>query len=629
MLQIQSPFQQLFDTNGSPLDDGYVYIGTANANPETSPIAIYWDDAGTIPAAQPLRTLNGYLVRSGTPARVYTAADDFSMTVKDRQGRVVFSVLDATADSNITTALAASSGSSLVGFLQAGTGAQPRTVQSKLRETVSVKDFGAVGDGIVDDTLAIQAAIDSTAGALRVLLPPGVFKTTSTIYLRRNGVHIVGCGPAVSCIKFVNVLGGIVFSGDANTYNSTAQYESCALEDFEVLSSGSAATDASMIVDLSSFSYSHFNIEAQTRRAGGVIYYGQGNAGVAPYYNHIESTGLFGGLDYTQTAFQFRGGAFGGGSNGPNANIIGPITRAASLDIVADIRVGQANLFHNISGESIGGAYFILGGNASVSSGTSTGSNTENTFKDTGKSWATNAFVNGAVQITAGPGQGQVRQIRTNTSNTLTIYDSWASIPDATSQYAIYEGKALKNKFVNLRAEGLDSLNPDFIYAFPGANYNEFSQMSVESLGSGKQVVDASGCASNVFYGPNKFTYTHVFTNPGASANINAFPRLSVWGGLPIAGDYVIEWMRVNVDYFSHGDTATVRLDAGGNAVGAGVQTLAVAVPDNQSQGMALPLSTQKLVRSGTNDPLFLNLQTGAAFSAGRSVIVTICVTLV
>ena len=41
-------------------------------------------------------------------------------------------------------------------FTQVGTGAVPRTIASKLSDVVSVKDFGAIGNGIANDTAAIH-----------------------------------------------------------------------------------------------------------------------------------------------------------------------------------------------------------------------------------------------------------------------------------------------------------------------------------------------------------------------------------------------------------------------------------------------------------------------------------------
>lgn len=70
-----------------------------------------------------------------------------------------------------------SAGASLVGFLQAGSGVSTtRTVQDKLRETISIADFGAVCDGVTNDTAAVQAAITSIGSSSKTLLIPGPTK---------------------------------------------------------------------------------------------------------------------------------------------------------------------------------------------------------------------------------------------------------------------------------------------------------------------------------------------------------------------------------------------------------------------------------------------------------------------
>lgn len=168
MLTTESPFPQYFDTDGKPLDNGLLYFGLANQNPETNPITVYWDAAGTQPAAQPIMTMNGYAVRNGTPARVYINTD-YSLSVKNKTKRLLSYSASSSGFSNSLTlstqitsfiaSIASSIGSSLVGFFQSGSGSVLRTVQSKLRETISPLDLGAVGDGVANDTAAISAAM--------------------------------------------------------------------------------------------------------------------------------------------------------------------------------------------------------------------------------------------------------------------------------------------------------------------------------------------------------------------------------------------------------------------------------------------------------------------------------------
>jgi hypothetical protein len=71
---------------------------------------------------------------------------------------------------------AASKGGKLIGFKEAGTGTVGRLVDSKLNDLVSLKDFGAVGDGIVDDTTAIVAASND---AREIYVPEGSYKSSN------------------------------------------------------------------------------------------------------------------------------------------------------------------------------------------------------------------------------------------------------------------------------------------------------------------------------------------------------------------------------------------------------------------------------------------------------------------
>ena len=92
-IEVQPPYPAFAGTDGLPLENGYIWIGTANLSPQVNPIAVYWDAANTIAAPQPIRTLNGYPSRSGTPARFYVASD-YSIQVLDSKGSLVYTSLN-------------------------------------------------------------------------------------------------------------------------------------------------------------------------------------------------------------------------------------------------------------------------------------------------------------------------------------------------------------------------------------------------------------------------------------------------------------------------------------------------------------------------------------------------------
>ena len=250
LTQLAPPYPIFTDRDGTPLDAGYLYFGTAGLNPETNPIQVYYDVNLTQPAAQPLRTSNGYVMRNGSPALIYANAQ-FSVTVRDKASQLViyspvgFGVAPGTASGSAlaydtftgdgttvlyTLSLAPGSvnavsiyidgvyqskdsftlaGSALTfsaappylseievvsnafnnlagvnatntTFNSGFTGAINRTAQAKMAEMPSVKDFGAVGNGVTNDAAAFTAAWAATAPQA-VYVPAGSYAITGTV----------------------------------------------------------------------------------------------------------------------------------------------------------------------------------------------------------------------------------------------------------------------------------------------------------------------------------------------------------------------------------------------------------------------------------------------------------------
>lgn len=213
-LSIEVPFPVFQDRDGQPLENGYVFLGVANLNPQVNPVIAYFDKALTIPAVQPLRTINGYISNAGTPAQVYVDGVNFSILVQDSKGSMVYNFADGTGISpDILASLANNTdptlGDALVGFRQSNsagnlTGAEGRTVHQKLQESVSVKDFGAVGDGTTDDTNAISTALTAAITYnVALYIPSGTYKLTAKITKSSaTKIALIGDGSQLSILEW-------------------------------------------------------------------------------------------------------------------------------------------------------------------------------------------------------------------------------------------------------------------------------------------------------------------------------------------------------------------------------------------------------------------------------------------
>jgi hypothetical protein len=182
--------QQFFDNNGNPLSGGKLYSYEAGT---TTPQTTYTSANGTTAHTNPIildsagRVATGEIWVTAGQNYKFVLKTSVEVTLASWDNITGINGTGITSDASLVSFtgfkgqigvvqdLAEDEGADWIGFEQAGTGAVAISVQDRMRQTVSVMDFGAVGDGVTNDTAAMQAAHNT--GKL-VYYPTGTYNFT-------------------------------------------------------------------------------------------------------------------------------------------------------------------------------------------------------------------------------------------------------------------------------------------------------------------------------------------------------------------------------------------------------------------------------------------------------------------
>jgi hypothetical protein len=148
-----------------------------------------------------------------------------------------------------------------------------RNLATRFADVVNVKDFGAVCDGVADDTAAIQAAIDVQKGP--VFLPNGIYLVSSEIVIK-DGTGIIGENP------FWKRRTGYVYTGDKNTvikYVGAGGTNSCVIRASKKAVGVEGTNFGATGDDLINIQLINFHIDSNALAEYGCYIYRAGNCG--------------------------------------------------------------------------------------------------------------------------------------------------------------------------------------------------------------------------------------------------------------------------------------------------------------------------------------------------------------
>lgn len=212
-----NPFEFFTDAAGDALDAGYIYIGEVNKDPRQYPVAIYYDAALTIPAAMPLRTSGGYVVRNGSPTFLYVNGN-YSIRVEDKKHRQIYYVPDflfigtnaAVTALDLANSTDPSKGAGLVGWTRAVLADKINTVHKALdAQEFNIWEFANLATGYTvggnpltwDWAPAFLAAFQSANNG-RLVIPKSTYNTSPVYAVNTpiENLEIDFCDSQINCI---------------------------------------------------------------------------------------------------------------------------------------------------------------------------------------------------------------------------------------------------------------------------------------------------------------------------------------------------------------------------------------------------------------------------------------------
>ena len=174
--------QQFFTNSGVPLAGGLLFTYAAGTStPQTS----YTSSIGNIAHTNPIILNSAGRVPGG---EIWITNDiSYKFVLKD-SNNVLIATYDNIDGINSINAFE-------ISYTPPFNNSVTTTVGNKLAQTVSVMDFGATGNGITDDTAAIQFALNSGSNA--IFFPNGTYVITSSIYPKANQ-QLIGVGATIT-----------------------------------------------------------------------------------------------------------------------------------------------------------------------------------------------------------------------------------------------------------------------------------------------------------------------------------------------------------------------------------------------------------------------------------------------